>query len=286
MRMANLDPHIPSSPYVPATLGRVLRSARTRELTITETRYSPNAKLPRHAHERATLCLVIRGEVSETMGRRSYRCLHSSLLLKPGGEPHADEYAAAGAHCLIVEFDRTMEDSFSACAPVLGRPLYWRWEHVGAAAARLTNELVLMDTCSPLAIEGVVLELLSAVGREVKQSQSPTPSWLTRARELIHAEFRRDIALGDVARAVGVDAAHLARVFRHRFGLSVGEYVRQLRMDRAMRELTAAEDVSLTQLASELGFYDQSHFCNLFKRYTGTTPATFRRNSRQSRRSN
>lgn len=280
--MANVE----HTPYCPATLGRALRTASARELTVTEARYAPRAKLAAHAHERATLCLVIRGEVSESIGLRSYRCKHSSLLLKPGGELHANEYGAAGAHCIVIEFDKNMEESFGTVSPALARPLFWRCEHVGAAAARLRGELELMDSCSPLGIEAVVLELIAAAGRELKQSQASAPAWLMRARDLIHSEYRGDLALGDVARAVGVDAAHLSRVFRSRFGVSVGEYVRRLRMDRAMRELMASDDVSLTQLAYDLGFYDQSHFSNLFKRYTSTTPAQFRRNARRGGSSN
>ena len=57
----------------------------------------------------------------------------------------------------------------------------------------------------------------------------------------------------------------------------IGEYVREaLLLCRSMSEL-AGLDKSLSEIALAAGFYDQSHFANAFKRYTGMTPSEFRR---------
>jgi two-component system response regulator YesN len=59
----------------------------------------------------------------------------------------------------------------------------------------------------------------------------------------------------------------------------VGEYVRRLRVGQACRRL-AHSNASLSEIAFEAGFSDQSQFCRVFKRVTGLTPGTFRAGTR------
>jgi AraC family transcriptional regulator len=83
------------------------------------------------------------------------------------------------------------------------------------------------------------------------------------------------VRLSELAEAVGVHPIHLARTFRARHGVSVGEYGRRVRIEWAAAEIARGQ-TSLAAVATEAGFADQSHFTRLFKRYVGTTPARFR----------
>jgi len=75
---------------------------------------------------------------------------------------------------------------------------------------------------------------------------------------------------------VEVHPAHLARAFRAHFRMSMGPYVRRLRLDWAAGEL-ARSDLPLAAVALAAGFADQSHFTRTFKRYLGVTPNVYRR---------
>jgi len=54
---------------------------------------------------------------------------------------------------------------------------------------------------------------------------------VTCAQEYVHARFREAPQLGEIARAVDVHPARLARAFRSQLGVSIGTYVRRLRLD-------------------------------------------------------
>jgi AraC family transcriptional regulator len=58
-------------------------------------------------------------------------------------------------------------------------------------------------------------------------------------------------------------------------GVSVGDYVRRLRLEWAANELATSE-LPLADVAIGAGFVDQSHFTRAFKRHTGVTPGRFR----------
>jgi AraC family transcriptional regulator len=75
---------------------------------------------------------------------------------------------------------------------------------------------------------------------------------------------------------VGVHPVTLARGFRRRFGCTMGDYVRQRRIERAMEQLRSSHD-SLAEIALQNGFADQSHFSNLFRRTVGLSPSRYRR---------
>jgi AraC family transcriptional regulator len=85
--------------------------------------------------------------------------------------------------------------------------------------------------------------------------------------------------MAEIARRVGVHPVYLASEFRRRYGLTVGEYVRQLRIEYASRQLSTS-DTPLVEIALNSGFSSQSHFSWTFKRITGITPAQFRAGSR------
>ena len=133
-----------------------------------------------------------------------------------------------------------------------------------------------MDEATPLAIEGLMLELVAGLSRQLKIRSGPKrPRWLEGARNILEADFHDRISLARVAEAVDVHPVHLARVFRKHFGCTPGEYVRHLRIDFACSEL-AQSDTSLVEIALAAGFAHQAHFSRAFKAQTGMTPSEFR----------
>jgi len=76
--------------------------------------------------------------------------------------------------------------------------------------------------------------------------------------------------LEKLAQIAGLSKYHLVRCFTHHTGLPPLQYHMQLRLNQA-RELLR-RDVHPIDAAIMLGFYDQSHFINAFRKVMGTTP--------------
>ena len=93
----------------------------------------------------------------------------------------------------------------------------------------------------------------------------------------IHANFPRELSLGDIAEAVHVSPFHLARQFKQSLGVSPHQYLIQVRVNSARWLLLAGSgERSLAEVATAVGFSDQSHLTRHFKRLTGVTPGQFR----------
>lgn len=97
-----------------------------------------------------------------------------------------------------------------------------------------------------------------------------------RARQFIHEHVADPIGLDEVVAASGgASRFHLVRAFTLETGVPPHAYQIQVRMTRARALLAAG--VAPIQVASDLGFADQSHFTRHFHRQIGVTPAAYAR---------
>lgn len=69
---------------------------------------------------------------------------------------------------------------------------------------------------------------------------------------------------------------YLGELFRKTYGIAIGAYLLRARADRACRYLLET-DLSVTDIAHELGFCDASHFIRRFRSRTGVSPGDFRK---------
>jgi AraC-like DNA-binding protein len=108
----------------------------------------------------------------------------------------------------------------------------------------------------------------------IERSHRSQRALVRRVRAYLDENAATDISLTDLAQMVNASAYYLNRVFRADVGIPPHAYQTQVRIERA-RELLA-RGMPVHRVAVELGFYDQSHFTNQFKRLLGYTPSTYR----------
>jgi AraC family transcriptional regulator of adaptative response/methylated-DNA-[protein]-cysteine methyltransferase len=97
---------------------------------------------------------------------------------------------------------------------------------------------------------------------------------LDRAHALIEAARGENVALGDLARAVGLSPTYLQRRFRARFGLSPAEYARQLKLDSFKAALRQGSRVA--DAVYDAGFGSGSRVYEQANALLGMTPADYR----------
>jgi len=105
---------------------------------------------------------------------------------------------------------------------------------------------------------------------------SREPPWIAQAESALRADIAARIDVRSLAKQVSVDPSHLCRTFRRFRGRTIGDYAMGLRMQFVCRKLVETDE-ALTVVASGAGFTDQSHMTRFFKRFTGTSPAAYRR---------
>lgn len=126
--------------------------------------------------------------------------------------------------------------------------------------------------------------MLSVLSHSLRHSdtRSPTRAWnepdaVRRARELIDDRYDENLTLAEIAAIAGLSAFHLCRSFARAVGFAPHEYLMCRRIERAKMLLRTG--LSLADVATRVGFCDQSHLTRHFRRRVGVTPGQYRSNT-------
>ena len=93
--------------------------------------------------------------------------------------------------------------------------------------------------------------------------------------EYIHAYLDSELSLVELALQLNLSTFHFARLFKKSLGVSPYKYVLRSRIDRAKRLIAVDSNISLSDIALQTGFYDQTHLGKAFKQYVGMSPKAF-----------
>jgi len=107
------------------------------------------------------------------------------------------------------------------------------------------------------------------------------PEAIIKAKKYISENFKNDISLSQVARAVNLNPSYFSRLFSDEVGTSFTNYLTTLRIEYS-KDLIAYTDESIQDIAYKVGFNSAYYFIKKFKRVTSMTPARYRAHIRNS----
>jgi len=229
---------------------------------VSEIVFPAGRRLGWHEHPRACVAVVVDGMVRKRFARGGGELDFGAVVAMPCLEPHEDVFGRQGARLVVVEAD----DGIKSVS-------WFRDWSATLTAFRIARELAAPDAFTPLALEGLALELTAIAARGPVEARQPP--WLEQARELLHERCPAPPSAAELAIEVGVHPSHLARSFRVAYGDSLGGYARRLRLEWAATQLVCSDE-PLAYLAAKAGFVDQSHFTRAFRCQFGLTPGRYR----------
>lgn len=114
-----------------------------------------------------------------------------------------------------------------------------------------------------------------------QRTSSALPRWrLRRIADYVDANLGNpNLRLEDVAQAVGLSSGYLHRAFKAATGETPLAYIQRKRIDRAL-QLLGSRDISVLEVATQVGFVSPSHFARLFRQRVGVTPSEYRNGRR------
>ena len=206
------------------------------------------------------------------------------LFFRPAGEIHANRAGSDGFRCLVAEVPDVCLEHIRDCAALPSQPCCVQNVDLTWLSMRLYQECRLGELASPLAIEGLMLEIASGfVHEQWVDRHNRSPGWLKSATEAIHAHCHESLHLSMVAGWVGIHPVHLAREFRKHQGLYPGAVC-----EKAARRIcqSQADGVGFAPCSNRFGggFANQAHLCRIFKLVTGISPARYRAAARADNR--
>jgi len=243
--------------------------------------YSAASSTGRHYHDDANVAFVLSGSLAQSMGSEATILTPHSLMYVPAGEIHATSFGPRGARCFFVGIDSMWIARRFDSAKVDGTEprITAGRSYLQAFALKMYEEFRDPDSLSEMIVEGALLELFGRWFRESRENCHSAPGWLRAVRIFLHDSFRESISLVDVSRAVEVHPSQIAREFHRAYSVTVGEYIRKLRIDFVAEKLRhrGRNMEDLTDLALQAGFSSHAHMSSTFKRMTGMTPSQYKK---------
>ncbi|MDZ8118593.1 helix-turn-helix domain-containing protein [Pontiella sp. NLcol2] len=130
-----------------------------------------------------------------------------------------------------------------------------------------------------VALRAKLLEMMVYLSRAYTSSDTTEAHALLRVGNVIGAlenDYSRDWKLDELLNIAHMSRSNLMRVFRKATGQTPIEYLVRLRIQKAM-EMLRNTDLTITEIALEVGFNDSNYFTRQFRRILGESPRDFRR---------
>jgi AraC family transcriptional regulator len=242
--------------------------------------YHAGALRQRHYHDSAWVVFTLTGSFALNMRSAESLLTPRSLLYVPAGEAHSNVFGSQGAGVFVTAIDSAwIGDRLEIVSAEAEKPRIAPAGLLTGLALKIYREFRSPDTLSDLIVEGAFLELLGRWFREDFHKPRSAPLWLRQVRGLLHDSFREPVSLNQVAQAAGVHPSHAAREFRRAYGMTIGEYVRKLRVEFVAEQLARPrkDAASLTDLALNAGFSSHAHMAAVFNRVIGMPPGEYRK---------
>lgn len=83
------------------------------------------------------------------------------------------------------------------------------------------------------------------------------------------------ISIARMNEKIGYSQKHFTEMFRRSIGVTPKSYLKIMRFQKAIRTIDAAGTIEWDMIAQDCGFYDQAHFINDFKHFSGFTPEQY-----------
>lgn len=244
------------------------------------------------------IVLIRRGVFVRHFGRDEEVSDKNTITFFEQGKEHRVSHPIEGGdECIcLTPSESTLRESLAEFIPNSsdGSQVSFPWSHGLCSTEAFLAQIELFrsvksGTATEMEIEELSLHTLRVAIRSAIKSSGAGCNRLRRRSDT--RKVHRDLAegakshlsgvlggrvdLAEVSAGLHVSPYHLSRVFRDETGMTMSEYVRSLRVREALRMLADGER-DLTTISIHAGFYDHSHFTNVFRRYFRRSPSAFR----------
>jgi len=244
-------------------------------ITLTETEYTQD-KVDWHYHENAYFTFILQGNMVEGNKKEQYHCGPGSLLFHNWQEPHYNSKPAGYTIGFHIELGKKWAEQFSFDMDSLLGNFKIVNPEITLCMCQVYLETKKVDDLSTMSIQSNLLRLMALMIQDGQSKIKKKPSWVYQLKEILHNTFCENISLENLSAKLGIHPVHLSRDFPRYFQCGIGKYIRKLRVEKSMI-LLINRQMTLSEIAYDCGFADQSHFIRCFREVNNMNPSTYRR---------
>lgn len=252
--------------------------------------------MKQHSHSRFEIMYVIKGECIVRSKEESIRLLSGDFIFVNSGLSHALTVKNPKG-CMVLNIEAVFEKKQSAApdfevlyreSPELqslvdseDQPAYLRIKDNGEMYRILFSIVEHVDVCKEhdFTLDLWLTQMLLSVARLSGARPAGAPlDYVQAAKDYVNQHFYHEIHVSDIANFIHIHPAYLQRIFKKECGISVVDYLTEVRMRNAYN-LLARTNMSIIDIANSVGVNSQQYFTRLFKKTMNVTPKALRDSS-------
>lgn len=114
-------------------------------------------------------------------------------------------------------------------------------------------------------------EIVRFLGKKTGESNR----YAERIIKYIHEHYSEEIMFEEMAKNIGISYSYMRKIVYEQTGKSLIDYINQLRIERA-KQLLMESEMTITQIASEVGYYNVRSLNHFFRKFEGVAPSTYK----------
>ncbi len=256
----------------PKFYGSHLVGESTSSFFVSNAYHAQGTSSPSHSHDYGCLHFVLDGVYVEKIEDETFVVEPGAILYKPDGIAHSNDFRESDAKTCRIQIEEASDLEIN----LPNRPLHLTAPIFCSLFGQMQSELREIDDLTCRSIESLSWHIVCQL---IRTSVSTNPQVehvrVRRVIERLKAEFRSPPSAHEIAKEFGIHRGHLSRIFKSHTGMTIPNFIRQERVSHAIRLLQSSK-LSISAIAFECGFVDQSHLTRAFKKLMNTTPAKWR----------
>ncbi|MEE9364591.1 MAG: helix-turn-helix transcriptional regulator [Cellulophaga sp.] len=232
-----------------------------------------------HYHENPYFMYVLHGDMMDCNTKGKTLCPSGSLMFNNWQEPHYGSKHSDDASGFHLEFEKCWLEKNEISLKLLEGSQLIQNPKLHFLFAKLYHEFSLSDVYSEVSVEVLLLQICETLSNIKELNSLKNPAWVDGLKELLHYDTS-NLSLKYLSDQLDVHPVHLSRSAPKYLSTSLGEYIRQHKIKKALPLLLHSNN-SLTQIAYLSGFSDQSHFNRVFKSYFNMNPSLYRKRKKK-----
>jgi AraC-like DNA-binding protein len=158
-------------------------------------------------------------------------------------------------------------------------PVLSKFKEAGVLFQHIQQELFTQEIGYSTRVNQLIDELIILVARHLTRqnnSRRDFPQTFTKLEQTLRENLSHQWTVEEMAALVGLGTTAFSEKVKSYTGFSPLNYLINIRISEALK-LLKRQDVNVTDIALDIGFYSSQHFATTFKKLTGYTPSEFRK---------
>lgn len=237
-----------------------------------------------HAQGEVEFGFMLSGSCTLTCGNTVETLRAGDAFMVFPNQPHKYENSAdLTAYLLIVPVKRYLSVYHTALTKnVPTCPILRKGEWDPGLLSLVESGFADFGRATESVMQGYLMVIIGKLleSMQLQEQRTGTEEALRRVLAYLNDHYREDITRKDIARAVGYNESYVSHLFSDTMHSTLPEYIHALRIDDACR-LLLETDMTVSQIASQLGFASIRNFNRVFLKRIGSSPRQYREQAKK-----